>query len=157
LPHQAIGVILLSENGIEKMYKRFIYKVLIIASILLPVNAALAQEPLLLKEAAQANLWKGFGKGYKMLGDTTRVHIYNRVETAGWIASGIGVVGLAGTKVAYDLLVATIGRVSTALQLATLIYSPKSLVDNTIIVFLKGLFIESIHGISYSNNRSPVC
>lgn len=64
--------------------------------------------------AAKANFCQGFGKGYLMLGDTDAARTFRWVEIGGWSAFGIGMVGLAGTKVVYDFLVASVGKVTTA-------------------------------------------
>lgn len=67
-----------------------------------------------IQTAAKANLCKGFGKGYLMSGDTTTAHNFRWVEIGGWSAFGTGMVGLVGTKLVYDFLVATVGKVTTA-------------------------------------------
>jgi len=64
--------------------------------------------------AAKANLYKGFGKGYLMMGDTASARTSRYVEIGGWSAFGTGVAGLVGTKLVYDFLVASVGKVTTA-------------------------------------------
>ena len=53
------------------------------------------------------------GKGL-MPGDISTAHSCKWVEIGGWSAFGVGVAGLAGTKLVHDSLVATVGKVSTA-------------------------------------------
>lgn len=62
--------------------------------------------------ASKANFCQGFGKGYLLLGDTTSARTYRWVEIGGWSALGVGIVGLAATKVVYDFLVASVGKVT---------------------------------------------
>ena len=64
--------------------------------------------------AAEANLYQGFGRGYMILGDTLAARTCRWVEIGGWSTFGVGVAGLAGTKLVHDSLVATVGKVSTA-------------------------------------------
>ena len=47
-------------------------------------------------------------------GDISTAHSCNWVEIGGWSTFGVGVAGLAGTKLVHDSLVATVGKVSTA-------------------------------------------
>lgn len=67
-----------------------------------------------LQKAAKANLYSGFGKGFLMMGDTTTARTFRCVEIGGWSGLGVGTVGLVGTKLVYDFLVASVGKVTTA-------------------------------------------
>lgn len=78
---------------------------------LLGVTQAQSVDP---QAAAKASFCKGFGKGYLVLGDTATARTFRCVEIGGWSAFGVGVVGLIGTKLVYDFLVASVGKVTTA-------------------------------------------
>lgn len=67
-----------------------------------------------LQKVAKDNLYKGFGKGYMMTGDTAAARTFRYVEIGGWSAVGVGAIGLVGTKLVYDFLVASVGKVTTA-------------------------------------------
>ena len=63
--------------------------------------------------AAKANLYHGFGKGHLLLGDTTTARTCRLVEIGGWSTLGVGIAGLAGSKIVYDFLVSSVGKVTT--------------------------------------------
>ncbi len=67
-----------------------------------------------LQKAAKVNLHRGFGEGFLIMGDTATARTFRCAEIGGWSGLGVGTVGLVGTKLVYDFLVASVGKVTTA-------------------------------------------